>query len=178
MATSLPRKYITCSPAWAEAGQLYPNSRFTGAAGWQAQLSNHNLPEYILVHTLWDIRRQTQGERSCEIPWELPLKYEVPALARRRRSLALPVTPFAAGRPDKPKQRMGASVGSRGAGAHQSRWLRPDCWFPQRCGSGTLCRWKTEEGEWVIMRVLAPVLPTQNSTAHKRGPPTCQCGFF
>lgn len=147
---------------------VYRSSRLTGTT-----LTSQSARTHPCAHTLGYPQTNT-GERSCEIPRELPLRYKVPALARHRRSLALPVTPLAAGRPDKPKQRKGASVGSRGAGAHQSRWLRPDCWLPQPCGSGTLCRWKTEEGEWVIMRVLAPVLPTQNSTAHKRGPLTAR----
>lgn len=184
MATSLPRKYTTRSPAWADAGRPYSNGRLPGAAAWRAAtLTSQSARTHPCTHTLGYPQTNTVGRGGCELPWELPLKYEVPALARRRCSLALPVTPLAAGRPDTPKQRMGASVGSRGAAAHQSRWLRPDCWFPQRCGSGTLHRWKTEEGEWVIMRVLAPVLPTQNSAAHKRGPLTARhvwvvCVFF
>lgn len=45
-----------------------------------------------------------------------------------------------------------------GTGAHQ-RGLTQSCLLPQCCGSGTVHRWKTEEGEWVIMRVLAPFCP-------------------
>lgn len=46
-----------------------------------------------------------------------------------------------------------------------SEELTQSCLLPQRCGSGTLHRWKTEEGEWVITRVRAPVLPKQKKKA-------------
>lgn len=46
-----------------------------------------------------------------------------------------------------------------------SEGLTQSCLLPQRCGSGTLHRWKTEKGEWVITRVLAPVLPTHKKKA-------------
>lgn len=151
-------------------------TRTVGLQEQQADRHNSHITicQNTSLYTHFGISADKHGRAVLWNTRELPLRYEVPAPARHRRSLALPVTPLATGSPDKPKQRMGASVWSRGAGAHQSRWLRPDCWFPQRCGSGTLCRWKTEEGEWVIMRVLAPVLPTQNSTAHKRGPLTAR----
>jgi len=48
-----------------------------------------------------------------------------------------------------------------------SEGLTQSCLFPQNCGSGTQHRWKTEEGEWVIMRVLAPSCPHK-----KRAQPT------
>lgn len=70
-------------------------------------------------------------------------------------------------------------MGTRGTGAHQEG-LTQSCLLPQRCGSGTLHRWKTEECEWVITRVLAPVLPT-----HKKAKPAtmallpaCRVWFF
>lgn len=52
-----------------------------------------------------------------------------------------------------------------------SEGLTQSCLLPQCCGSGTLHRWKTEEGEWVITRVLAPLCPhkKKKSTAHNRG---------
>lgn len=94
--------------AAAPERRVYGSSRLTGTT-----LTSQSARTHPCTHTLGYPQTNT-GERSCEIPWELPLKPQVPALARRRCSLALPVTPFAAGRTDKPKQRMGTSVGSEG----------------------------------------------------------------
>lgn len=65
-----------------------------------------------------------------------------------------------------------------------SAGLTQSCLLPERCGSGTLHRWKTEEGEWVIMRVLAPFCP-HTHTHKKRAQPTtmallpaCRVWFF
>lgn len=112
MATSLPRKYITHSLQLEQT----QGGRTRTLGLQEQQVDRHNsqitICQNTSLYTHFGISADKHG--TGETPWELPLKYEVPALARRRRSLALPVTPLAAGRPDAPKQRMGVSVGSKG----------------------------------------------------------------
>lgn len=145
---------------------VYRSSRLTGTT-----LTSQSARTHPCTHTLGYPQTNTGPAKHpgsyhwstrCQ-PW--------PAVGAAWLCLSL-LSPLAG--PTRRNKEWESVSGARGAGAHQSRWLRPDCWFPQRCGSGTLRRWKTEEGEWVIMRVLALVLSTQNSTAHKCGPLTAR----
>lgn len=144
----------------------------------QSWLSTNSIPTHILTHTHWYTQtlRDTHRHQTREILWST-----LGTLLRWLRS-GLRKTGcqcchcFAC----QPCNREKEPVWGPGDWS-SSQDLTQSCLLAQRCGSGTLHRWKTEEGEWVIMRVLAPFCPHEIKKHNPQLWPSYQlvvCGFL
>ena len=167
-----------CLSAWADTRHLPGQSRLsTQAAVCKRDMQSYQITIYQHTHTHTFLGTPTdnRGEQTSEVPWELS------TAGSPRVSEYLDAS-------SGPAQAMPCLAchssccwltENRGQCGDQGYWsssegLTQSCLLPQRCGSGTLHRWKTEEGEWVIMRVLAPFCPhtQKKSSAHNYGPLT------